>query len=882
MTSGHPALSISIATSPDEPPAARLSVQLERLQEAIDHAAHLLPSQGPITVFVHHNTLHALEDLPFSQAVAEGSRTFGCEPFYSKEYYRKQLKSGRIRISDLEAVLRQDLEDRGSERLDTLGTRFDLYLAMVRFPLQMAPTPELEWMIAETDALRRFRRDVTPAIRGQMVEDTRHWVMRNLLKSSPQAGAAPSGNGKDQGQLQSFIRQLSAEFGGQPAELWNNDQWEAFCLTALWNICLRGMEGFPPQVPRHTQPLVRHRDWLFKVTGKDSDLRVNDILIRFTAAFLDQGLAHWELPHRELGLYQAFLRLFSTSGLAPDGDLRGLRGELQRLLRNEVSPLECIQQTLRDLGVGPDELDEYLLQTLLTLRGWAGMIWQIETRTDRVVRPAPQGTLVEFLAVRLLLERTVIGNMARDELGWQGPLSAFRGDAAKVSSQPREEELEELEDLDQRAFYVFQLAQVMGWSPRTLYELPRSSWGTLLEELHSFNNFERRRIWQLAYERRYRTEALDALSLHAARDHFPRTPVRAQVVCCIDDREESFRRHLEEVAPDIETLSAAGFFAVAMYYQGAADAHYTPLCPIIVRPQHWVAEDVVFSLETSHQMRRRARRAVGRATHQVHLGSRSFAIGAVLATILGPLASVPMVARILFPRHTARLREAAEQLVEVPRVTQLRLERSRPDPSQEEGHIGYTVPEMTNIVERLLRDLGLTSNFAPLVLIVGHGSSSLNNPHESAYNCGACAGSRGGPNARAFAQMANDARVRGRLRERGLEIPRRPCLWGVFITRAMTTWSTSTWTGCRRPIVSSSWSFARRLTKRGSAMRWSGVADLRALRWTSLRSRPCCTWKRGRKTWPRPGRSTTTPRMPSASWAAASGRAVCLWTGGLS
>ncbi|HYO26192.1 MAG TPA: putative inorganic carbon transporter subunit DabA [Lacipirellulaceae bacterium] len=83
----------------------------------------------------------------------------------------------------------------------------------------------------------------------------------------------------------------------------------------------------------------------------------------------------------------------------------------------------------------------------------------------------------------------------------------------------------------------------------------------------------------------------------------------------------------------------------------------------------------------------------------------------------------------------------------------------------------YTPDEMAVIVARTLQDNGLTKRFARLIILCGHGSSSLNNLHESAYDCSACSGGRGGPSARAFAQMANDPRVRANLAGRGLLIP---------------------------------------------------------------------------------------------------------------
>lgn len=662
------------------------------------------------------------------------------------------------------AVLLEDLGDEADRLIGLLGTRFSLRLMMLQYPLRLAPAGELRWFVAETDALVRFRDDAPVPVREHVLRETRHWVLRDwgnghTRSKNPRIDASLSG--------------LMDQFGKESIEQWSPRTWESFCLHALWRVCHQGVHGIRRSAGEATSP-SRHRDWLLEATGEDSDLFVHETLIRFGSAFLDQGIARWSLPKRSEGLFESFCSLYEAPLGPPDRWLRGLPAEIRRLRENGLGPLASIEESLSLLGVRREDRQEYLQSTLLALRGFAGMLWQMESRADRAVHPAPKGSLVEFVAIRLILDRLALAFLAREHFQYSGPLADLHH-AVKSPSNRRS-----AADVDQRAFLVFQLAQLLGWKPADLYRLSKEEWSLLVEEVESFSGLERRRIFHLAYERRYRVQTLDAVATRVTSGHIRPSKPRFQVVCCIDEREESFRRHLEETAPEVETFGAAGFFNVAMYYRGAAEAHYFPLCPVVVRPRHYVQEIVPENWSEQHARRGRLRRWLGVVSHRLHLGSRTAAGGAMLTGLLGPLASIPLVARVLFPRATARLRRRFGRFVEPPPATELRLFRSDPEPSQEPSGIGYQLPEMADIVERTLRDIGLTSEFAPLVVIVGHGSSSLNNPHESAHDCGACGGNRGGPNARAFVRMANEPQVRELLRRRGFELPANTVFLGAY------------------------------------------------------------------------------------------------------
>ena len=244
-----------------------------------------------------------------------------------------------------------------------------------------------------------------------MIEETRRWVMRDLRRERRQPRPAAAEDDQRPVRAVSRVPNRAME---------RRHLGSVYAATLLWQICRAGVHGVPrfatPAPPPDAAPRLAAA---MPRASIPTHLSIEE-LIRFCAAFLDQGIAHWTLPDRDQGFFQSWVNLYRDSRPI-DGWMRGLPAELRRIRSLGLGPAGSrLTMRLHRLGVADSQREEYLSQTLLALRGWAGMIWQMETNAEWTVHPAPPGTLVEYVAVRLILERLALAHVARDFLGDHG------------------------------------------------------------------------------------------------------------------------------------------------------------------------------------------------------------------------------------------------------------------------------------------------------------------------------------------------------------------------------------------------------------------------------------------------------------------------------
>lgn len=263
------------------------------------------------------------------------------------------------------------------------------------------------------------------------------------------------------------------------------------------------------------------------------------------------------------------------------------------------------------------------------------------------------------------------------------------------------------------------------------------------------------KIWQDAFEWSYYDDVFKAIRQNMERENTKSVSVpRFQAVFCIDERECSLRRHIEWIEPDCQTLGAPGFFGVEFYYKQAGTLFLDKLCPAPVTPKYLIKEVEVD-----------AERHVDSFFDQRNFQALS---GMFHSFIYGAAASYRLVQSIFRPKMSPSISDAFSHMSPHSQLTVFADE----EPLYEDGlQVGFTLDEMVTRVENMLRNIGLVQGFARNIYIVAHGSSSANNPHHGAHDCGACSGRPGSVNARVFCKMANSKDVRRTLRTHGIIIP---------------------------------------------------------------------------------------------------------------
>ncbi|AWN16218.1 YbcC family protein [Salinisphaera sp. LB1] len=420
------------------------------------------------------------------------------------------------------------------------------------------------------------------------------------------------------------------------------------------------------------------------------------------ASAFDRGQGDW--PGRPTGgLYAAWHHnVMHDRGMAI---LMGEPGLQKRFKDLPDSPDALIHAALTAMSVPLDHAETYLHALLLSVNGWASwcayLCWQanLAGREDTTLR--------DLLAMRLAWDWVLYQWVADD---------AARGAWRQALTQAERIEAEHISD------------QQLDW------------------------------IWLRALELGYQRPLIGDLTGGPTPTSVPSTPV-VQAAFCIDVRSEVFRRALEAVSPEVDTLGFAGFFGLPIAYQPPGSAVSQAQLPGLLAPS------LTVTLESRNGHDDTCRRDADASTRlRASETSRRFRWGSTstfsYVESTGLLYALKLLKDGLLhksPGHAADAAQAAGAAPLKPRLT-------------DHGN-ALSVARKIELAAGILRGMSLTQGFAPIVMLVGHASQTRNNPQQSALDCGACGGHSGEINARVVAGLLNEPDVRRGLRDHGIDVP---------------------------------------------------------------------------------------------------------------
>jgi uncharacterized protein len=365
---------------------------------------------------------------------------------------------------------------------------------------------------------------------------------------------------------------------------------------------------------------------------------------------------------------------------------------------------------LLSVVVGKEQyFEQYLFDQQFSHRGWSGLVATVEANPETLLSPK-KISLNDLIRFELLLE---IDNLEL-ELGktWQPIAEITQTEPIDLFTEVAENELTEVLKIWQDAFE---------WS----------YYDEMLAGIKQINIFKSQNEAHLKNSKE----------------------VSFQALFCIDERECSLRTHIETTDIYSETFGCPGFFGVEFYFQAENAKFYDKLCPAPITPKYLIKE-------YDSPSKRKHDLFYTDKTHYLISGFLS-------AITFGFWAGYRLIKNLFSPKMSPAISNAFAHMNGHGKLT---IENRNVADCENNLQIGFTIDEMADRTEALLRGIGLINNFAPIIYIVAHGSSSANNPHHGAHDCGACSGRPGSVNSRVFSAMANHVEVRKILKMRGINI----------------------------------------------------------------------------------------------------------------
>lgn len=461
-----------------------------------------------------------------------------------------------------------------------------------------------------------------------------------------------------------------------------------------------------------TKTIASVADIATQVTDKDWNRFVVARISQWAASYFDNGQAVWSAANQEEDLFSAWK---AEAQIDRTPELTGLKGFRKLVKALPDNPLHATETALNKLGINTrEQASLYLHRILLQLGGWSAYAARLDW--DNELYGGKDGKLIELLAVLTCWEACLLESLNHPELNqkWK--------EAKKILSQVNIQQ-----ELNQ------QLAQNL-----TLQE---------------------------AFDLSTQREILEKFEKVRPSNNKKSEQAKAQAIFCIDVRSEVFRRNLELVDSSVETLGFAGFFAFPIKYVPIGHEEGEAQCPVLLKTGPTIMEEISDKKEHQNALNRRI---LNRQVQQVW---KSFKSGAVTCfSFVSPmgLTYLPKIFTDSFGLTRPVPHPDKDGLSD---TDYKKKNISLSNGSFKNEASGIPLEQQIQMAKNALKAMSLADDFARLVLIVGHGSSTVNNPHATGYDCGACGGHSGEANARVAAAVLNNREVRIGLQKENIFIP---------------------------------------------------------------------------------------------------------------